>query len=52
MFVSYLVVIPAYAGFIIHLEVKFFRNYRLFYSSILEHATLAQIQAPRAALAR
>jgi uncharacterized membrane protein len=25
--------------------VKFFRNYRLFYSSILEHATLAQIRA-------
>src|SRR3981189_2183731 len=45
MFVSYLVVIPAYAAFVVHLEVKFFRNYRLFYSSILEHATLAQIQA-------
>jgi uncharacterized membrane protein len=44
MFLSYLVVIPAYAAFIIHLEVKFFRNYRLFYSSILEHATLAQIR--------
>ncbi len=43
MFLSYLVVVPAYAAFIIHLEVKFFRNYRLFYSSILEHATLAQI---------
>jgi uncharacterized membrane protein len=43
MFLSYLVVIPAYAAFIIHLEVQFFRNYRLFYSSILEHATLAQI---------
>jgi polysaccharide biosynthesis protein PelG len=43
MFLSYLIVIPAYAAFIIHLEVKFFRNYRLFYSSILEHATLAQI---------
>ncbi len=45
MFVSYLVVIPAYAAFVLHLEVKFFRNYRLFYSSILEHATLAQIRA-------
>jgi uncharacterized membrane protein len=45
MFVSYLVVIPAYAAFVVHLEVKFFRNYRLFYSSILEHATLAQIRA-------
>jgi uncharacterized membrane protein len=45
MFVSYLVVIPAYAAFIVHLEVKFFRNYRQFYSSILEHATLAQIRA-------
>jgi uncharacterized membrane protein len=45
MFLSYLVVIPAYAAFIIHLEVQFFRNYRLFYSSILEHATLAQIRA-------
>jgi uncharacterized membrane protein len=45
MFLSYLVVVPAYAAFIIHLEVKFFRNYRLFYSSILEHATLAQIRA-------
>jgi uncharacterized membrane protein len=44
MFISYLVVIPAYAAFIIQLEVKFFRNYRLFYSSILEHATLAQIR--------
>jgi polysaccharide biosynthesis protein PelG len=44
MFLSYLIVIPAYAGFIIHLEVRFFRNYRLFYSSILEHATLAQIR--------
>ncbi len=43
MFLSYLVVVPAYAAFIIHLEVKFFRNYRLFYSSIREHATLAQI---------
>ena len=45
MFVSYLVVIPAYAAFILHLEVRFFRNYRQFYSSILEHATLAQIRA-------
>jgi polysaccharide biosynthesis protein PelG len=45
MFLSYLMVIPAYAAFIIHLEVQFFRNYRLFYSSILEHATLAQIRA-------
>ena len=45
MFLSYLVVVPAYAAFIIHLEVRFFRNYRLFYSSILKHATLAQIQA-------
>ena len=44
MFVSYLVVIPAYAAFVVHLEVKFFRNYRLFYTSILEHATLAQIR--------
>ena len=44
MFVSYLVVVPAYAAFVVHLEVKFFRNYRLFYSSILEHATLAQIR--------
>jgi hypothetical protein len=25
--------------------VRFFRNYRLFYSSILEHATLAQIKS-------
>jgi polysaccharide biosynthesis protein PelG len=45
MFVSYLVVIPSYAAFVVHLEVRFFRNYRLFYASILEHATLAQIQA-------
>ena len=45
MFVSYLVVVPAYAAFVVHLEVKFFRNYRLFYASILEHATLAQIRA-------
>jgi polysaccharide biosynthesis protein PelG len=45
MFLSYVMVIPAYAAFIIHLEVRFFRNYRLFYSSILEHATLAQIKA-------
>src|SRR5262249_52017651 len=45
MFVSYLVVVPAYAAFVVHLEVRFFRNYRLFYTSILEHATLAQIQA-------
>src|SRR5262249_56626928 len=45
MFVSYLVVVPAYAAFVVHLEVRFFRNYRLFYSSILEHATLAQIRA-------
>ena len=44
MFVSYLVVVPAYAAFVVHLEVQFFRNYRLFYSSILEHATLAQIR--------
>jgi uncharacterized membrane protein len=44
MFLSYLLVVPAYAAFIIHLEVRFFRNYRLFYSSILEHATLAQIK--------
>jgi uncharacterized membrane protein len=44
MFLSYLMVVPAYAGFILHLEVRFFRNYRLFYSSILEHATLAQIR--------
>ena len=44
MFLSYLVVVPAYAAFVVHLEVKFFRNYRLFYSSILEHATLAQIR--------
>jgi uncharacterized membrane protein len=45
MFLSYLVAVPAYAAFIIHLEVRFFRNYRLFYSSILEHATLGQIRA-------
>src|SRR5262245_43296990 len=45
MFVSYLVVIPAYAAFIVHLEVRFFRNYRQFYPSILEHATLAQIRS-------
>jgi polysaccharide biosynthesis protein PelG len=45
MFISYLVAIPAYAAFVMHLEVKFFRNYRLFYSSILEHATLARIRA-------
>src|SRR5215475_5914677 len=45
MFISYLVVIPADAAFILHLEVRFFRNYRQFYSSILEHATLAQIRA-------
>ncbi len=45
MFVSYLVVIPAYAAFVAHLEVKFFRNYRHFYNSILEHGTLAQIRA-------
>lgn len=45
MFVSYLVVIPAYAAFVAHLEVRFFRNYRLFYTSILDHATLAQIRA-------
>ena len=44
MFVSYLVVVPAYAAFIVQLEVRFFRNYRLFYSGILEHATLAQIR--------
>jgi uncharacterized membrane protein len=44
MFISYLVVIPAYAAFVIHLEVKFFRNYRVFYSSILDHATLQQIR--------
>jgi polysaccharide biosynthesis protein PelG len=50
MFLSYLVVVPAYAAFIIHLEVRFFRNYRLFYSSILEHATLAQIRAHGARL--
>jgi uncharacterized membrane protein len=50
MFVSYLVVIPAYAAFVVHLEVRFFRNYRLFYSSILEHATLAQIRAHGARL--
>jgi uncharacterized membrane protein len=47
MFVSYLVVVPAYAAFVGHLEVRFFRNYRLFYSSILEHSTLAQIQMHR-----
>jgi len=44
MFLAYLVVIPAYAGFVIRLEVKFFRNYRMFYSSILDHATLGQIR--------
>jgi len=44
MFISYLVVIPAYASFVIYLEVKFFRNYRMFYSSILDHATLGQIR--------
>ncbi|MEA2989220.1 MAG: polysaccharide biosynthesis protein PelG [Alphaproteobacteria bacterium] len=44
MFIAYLVVIPAYAAFVVHLEVKFFRNYRLFYTSILGHATLAQIR--------
>jgi polysaccharide biosynthesis protein PelG len=44
MFVSYLVVVPAYAAFVVHLEVKFFKNYRLFYTSILGHATLAQIR--------
>ena len=52
MFVAYLVVIPAYAAFVAHLEVKFFRNYRLFYNSILEHGTLAQIRATAAACAK
>lgn len=50
MFISYLVVIPAYAGFLISLEVKFFRNYRMFYSSILDHATLGQIRRHAARL--
>lgn len=45
MFVSYLIVVPAYAAFVVHLEVKFFRNYRMFYTRILEHGTLAQIRA-------
>ena len=36
--------VPAYAAFVVHLEVKFFRNYRLFYTSILEHGTLGQIR--------
>lgn len=45
MFIAYLVAIPAYAAFVIRLEVKFFRNYRMFYSSILDHATLAQIRS-------
>jgi uncharacterized membrane protein len=44
MFVSYLVVIPAYAAFVVHLETRFFRNYRMFYASILQHATLDQIR--------
>ena len=45
MFASYLVALPAYAAFVLHLEVEFFRNYRVFYAGILEHATLNQIRA-------
>ena len=50
MFIAYLVAIPAYAAFVIRLEVSFFRNYRRFYDSILDHATLAQIRGHGARL--
>jgi uncharacterized membrane protein len=45
MFASYLVVVPAYAAFVLNLEVSFFRNYRVFYDCILKHGTLNQIKA-------
>src|SRR3954447_11246832 len=45
VFASYLVAVPAYAAFVLHLEVDFFRNYRVFYTGILAHGTLNQIKA-------
>jgi uncharacterized membrane protein len=45
VFLSYLIAVPAYAAFFLRLEVRFFAHYRRYYSDILGHATLRQIEA-------
>jgi len=45
VFLSYLIAVPAYAAFYLRLEVRFVAHYRRYYSDILGHATLRQIEA-------
>jgi uncharacterized membrane protein len=45
VFLSYLIAVPAYAAFFLRLEVRFVAHYRRYYSDILGHATLRQIEA-------
>ncbi len=45
VFLSYLIAVPAYAAFFLRLEIRFFAHYRRYYSDILGHATLRQIEA-------
>src|SRR5262249_12527788 len=44
IFLSYLIAVPAYAAFYLRLETRFITHYRRYYSDILEHATLRQIE--------
>lgn len=44
MFLAYLTVIPAIAGFIVSVETSFFERYLRFYRDIQRHATFAQIE--------
>lgn len=44
MFLAYLTVIPAIAGFVVSVETNFFERYLRFYRDIQRHATFAQIE--------
>lgn len=44
MFLAYLTVIPAIAGFVVSVETSFFERYLRFYRDIQRHATFAQIE--------
>lgn len=44
MFLAYLTVIPAIAGFVVSVETSFFERYLHFYRDIQRHATFAQIE--------
>lgn len=52
MFIASLVIIPALANFVVHLETDFFERYQRYFSTIATHGTLTQIETARAHLAR